>query len=281
MRVMRHAPAKINLCLYITGRRDDGYHLLDSVMGFTKWGDTVTVETASAFGLTVTGPMKHQIGLDLLITDKGSPNLIVRAIHAMCDMVGKPPLFRVTVDKHIPVGAGLGGGSSGAAAVMHAVNEIWGEPLSIGQLCDIGVNLGAEMPVCLRQISARVQGIGDIITPLFLPDLPIVIVWPEKPLLTKDVFDVFSKSGQGFDEPLQNDLPEDMKKAGNSLTSAAISLCPEINGIIEKIHGQNGCKFARMSGSGSACFGVFNTHDHAIQAAKRFPNAIVTIAGGC
>ena len=154
------APAKINLNLNITGRRDDGYHTLDSIMTFTKWGDEITVTPADELQFTVDGPYATIFTPELLSVERDSPNLIIRALWMMTDKAQQEPRFHIHLTKNIPTGAGLGGGSNDAAIVMKALNEYWNIGLSIEDLCAMGLTLGAELPVCLHGKPAHVRGIG-------------------------------------------------------------------------------------------------------------------------
>ena len=277
MPVTKHAPAKINLNLHITGRRPDGYHTLDSFMVFTEWGDTVTVTESNEPSMSVTGTRADIIHGDLLSMDRTSPNLIIRALHAMGDACGKAPNIHIDLVKEIPSGAGLGGGSSDAAATMLALNELWGYPLTMTQLCDIGLTLGAELPVCLAQKPSRVQGIGDIVKPLRdVPTYPIVIVWPDKELLTKDVFQAFKARNGHFDPPLNGRSIEDLQVTINGLQQTAITLQPDIESILNQLGNADGCTLARMTGSGAACFGLFETSEQAESASILFKNAVAT-----
>ena len=267
----RRAPAKLNLSLNIVGRRDDGYHLLDSVMVFTRWGDEILLTPAGEFKLTAEGPYVHIFTQQLLSTDKGSPNLIVRAVYLMAEQAGKTPAFHIHVVKNIPAGAGLGGGSSDAAAVMHMLNDYWDMNLSPEELCRMGLALGAELPVCLRAEPTRVRGIGDVLEPLVMPELHVLIAWPDEELLTKDVFSRYRQSGMDF-----SSFDGDWLQANNDLTAAAIELCPPIGEILSDLQDCDGVIVARMSGSGSACFGIFDTRQAAEAAAPKFGNAVVT-----
>lgn len=267
----RIAPAKINLNLAITGRRNDGYHLLDSTMIFTLWGDEITLKSSDQFRLTADGPYSNIFTGNLLATDEGSPNLIVRAVYLMAKKAGKNPDIHIHVTKNIPAGAGLGGGSSDAATVMHMLNEYWDMGLSIDEMSSMGLTLGAELPVCLFAKSARVTGIGDSIKPVTIKNMHLLIVWPDNALLTKDVFEAY----RGMELPF-NEATEDWQDGNNDLTGAAIELCPEIGEILSKLSESDQCTIARMSGSGSACFGVFESKQAADKAARQFDNAIVT-----
>ena len=257
------APAKINLNLSITGRLDNGYHTLDSVMVFTQWGDEMIIKPAKQFTLTADGPYSNIFTGALLSTNRGAPNLIVKAVYMMADKANCNPDIHVHVTKNIPAGAGLGGGSSNAATIMRALNDYWDIGLSIDELCAMGLTLGAELPVCLRGIPSRVMGIGDVIEPIAIESKIMLITWPDLPLMTKDVFDLYRQS------------PENGRK--NDLMVSAVSLCPEIGKLIAQLQSSEGCEGASMSGSGSACFGVFGSVDQANDAVPKFKNAVVTM----
>ncbi len=259
------APAKINLNLRITGRREsDGYHLLDSNMVFTRWGDEIIITPSNEFTLTADGAYANVFTGELLSTNRGAPNLIVKAVYMIADKANRTPDIHVHITKNIPSGAGLGGGSSDAAAVMHALNDIWDLGLSINELCAMGLELGAEIPVCLHAKPSRVTGIGDVIEPIEISPLNLLITWPDTPLLTKDVFDVYRQNPQIGSEGV------------NHLADAAISLCPEIKDLIDKLHHSEGCQSASMSGSGSACYGIFETIQQAEIACAQFKNGVTT-----
>ena len=267
------APAKINLNLNIVGQRKDGYHLLDSVIVFTDWGDDIAIKFASEFRLTADGPYFNIFTAELLSTNRGAPNLIVRAVYLMADKAGRKPDIHVHVTKNIPTGAGLGGGSSDAAAVMHALNKLWNMDLSLDELCAMGLKLGAELPVCLYGRAARVTGIGDIITPVDIESLHMLVTWPDTGLLTKDVFAVYRRHcGEGRND----DFMEWLQSANNDLAPAAIELCPDIGELLSELSKSDGCISAQMSGSGSACFGIFDDETKAIATAKKFKNKVVT-----
>jgi 4-diphosphocytidyl-2-C-methyl-D-erythritol kinase len=270
-----HSPAKINLNLHITGRRGDGYHLIDSHMVFTKWGDTITLTPSEKLSFTVDGDCASMFIGDLKSVNRTSKNLIIQAVYAMADRANRDPQFNINLTKNIPSGAGLGGGSSNAATTMLAINEQWNNPFTTDDLYKIGLTLGAELPVCLYQKTAHVQGIGDIVNPMPLGEIPsnIVIAWPDESLLTKDIFQTYQNNGQEFDLPFGNDLDLIAK---NSLQSVAIQLCPDIQGIIMKMKQSDGCIQSKMTGSGSACFGLFDCPNNAKNAAELFQNSTVT-----
>lgn len=250
------APAKINLFLHITGRREDGYHTLQSLMAFCDVGDTLDITPAAKFSLTVNGPFADACG-------PVADNLITRAAKLMEEATGRVAAIAIALHKNLPPGAGLGGGSSDAACVMHALNRLWGQKLHSHALKTIGLKLGAELPVCLEGRSCLVEGVGEIITPVLdLPVLHGVLVWPGKPLKTPDVFRAFTdapvySNPAGFSGP-QDDWHDIIKAGGNNMTGAASSLLPDIRDALQSL-GKSGAQAVRMSGSGSTCFGLFDS----------------------
>jgi 4-diphosphocytidyl-2-C-methyl-D-erythritol kinase len=265
------APAKINLNLNITGRRDDGYHTLDSIMTFTQWADEITITPSDRLQFAVDGPYASIFTPELLSVERDSPNLIIRALWMMADTVKKEPNFKIQLTKNIPAGAGLGGGSSDAAVIMKALNKYWNMALSMDELCAMGLALGAELPVCLHGTSARVTGIGDIIEPVNIPPQHILITWPDHELSTIEVFTHYRQSGLPFTQ-----FDGDWQSSQNDLTGASIELCPHIGELLSILMDCDGCKIARMGGSGSSCFGIFETAEQAQRALKCFTNGIVT-----
>ncbi len=176
------APAKINLYLHITGKHADGYHLLDSLMVFTDIADAITAEKADAITLRVSGEFADNSG-DI------SDNIVIKAARALADSAGVKAGASISLQKNIPVGAGLGGGSSDAAATLRLLNTLWGINYSDEKLAQIGLTLGADVPFCLYGRPAFVSGIGEVIGAA--PDLPqfwILLANPRKVLSTKDVF---------------------------------------------------------------------------------------------
>lgn len=232
------APAKVNLTLHVTGRRGDGYHLLDSLVAFADVGDDVTV--APGRGLTVTGPFARGVPTD-------GRNLVLRAL----DLAQAPRA--VTLDKHLPHPAGIGGGSSDAAAVLRLV----GAGLSAEQV----LSLGADVPVCLLARGARMSGIGEIVRPVALPRLCAVLVNPGLSVPTPEVFRALTTP----DNAPMGDLPE-WENAGdlirwlgtmrNDLEPPALTVAPAIGDVLDAIR-QSGAGLARMSGSGATCCGLY------------------------
>ncbi|MGK9165792.1 4-(cytidine 5'-diphospho)-2-C-methyl-D-erythritol kinase [Inquilinus limosus] len=252
------APAKVNLYLHVVGWRDDGYHLLDSLVAFADVGDVLTLEEANAPRLTVTGPFGGVI-------PAGEDNLALRAVRRLAAAVGRPDGIAVTLDKRLPVAAGIGGGSADAAAVLRGLATLWDLARDDPRLADVAAGLGADVPVCLAGRTAWLGGIGERLDPG--PDLagmPILLVNPGVPLSTPDVFR--ARSG-GFSaearfaeaRPTPERLCTLLAGRGNDLAAPAMSLAPVVGEVLAALAAQPGCRLARMSGSGATCFGLFDT----------------------
>lgn len=173
------APAKLNLFLHIVGRRTDGYHLLQTAFQLLDWGDTVRLRPRTD------GAIVRVAGL----TDVAPENdLAVRAAHALRAATGVATGADIAVDKRIPVGGGLGGGSSDAATVLVALNAIWGTGLDLDALAEVGLALGADVPVFVRGHSAWAEGVGEKLTPIELPPRHFVMLDPHVHVPTADLF---------------------------------------------------------------------------------------------
>ncbi|GGF49799.1 4-diphosphocytidyl-2-C-methyl-D-erythritol kinase [Mameliella alba] len=256
------APAKINLTLHVTGQRADGYHLLDSLVMFADVGDRVTVARASEMSLRVTGPMAAGVPDD-------ARNLCWKAAEAF----GEP--VAITLDKHLPAAAGIGGGSSDAAAVLRGMEQLFGRPSGV-HLPD----LGADVPVCMLAHAARMQGIGEQVTPLDLQPLDVILVNPRVEVSTPAVFKALDRR----DNPPMTPMPEGprsrdvltwLAEQRNDLEAPASDLRPEIGQVLRELSFLDGVRLVRMSGSGATCFAVFESrglHEVMAQEMRRnFP----------
>ena len=164
------APAKVNLYLHVVGRRSDGYHLLDSLAVFAGVGDRLTVSPSDRLTLSVTGPFAAGLADE-------ADNLVLRAAQRLADRAGIAPTGTLALEKILPVASGIGGGSADAAATLRLLSRFWGLP-TIG-LAEIGIGLGADVPVCLAGQPAIMSGIGDVLAPApRLPELGIVLANP-------------------------------------------------------------------------------------------------------
>jgi 4-diphosphocytidyl-2-C-methyl-D-erythritol kinase len=266
--VTKSAPAKINLALHVTGRRADSYHDLDTLALFADCGERVVVEQADGLRLRIEGPFAASVPDD-------ETNLVLAAarIFFLTESFGYKALLKLK--KTIPIESGLGGGSSDAAATFHALNRYFKTGLDDQQLAGLGRDLGADVPMCVYGKALRARGIGDVIEPLStLPPLPIVLVWPGKPLSTASVFARL----QNVSNPPLPDLPdafptvEDvagyLAGARNDLQAAAIGIEPVIGDALEALAATDQCLLARMSGSGSACFGLYPSRAEADAAGR-------------
>lgn len=257
------APAKVNLSLHITGKRADGYHLLESVMVPVTLYDEVDIQPGGPLRCVCTGPFASQLS--------HANNLAENAAKTLAAHAGIPiPAVTITIEKNIPVGAGLGGGSSDAAAVLTLLNRHLGLGYDTPTLRQIGLGLGADVPFFIEAQAAFVSGIGEHISPFpTAPALPLVLVNPGVFLSTASVFThqpiAFSSPSAPLDIfPSVEDLPH----YRNDLEPNAISLQPVIQDVLYSLHQQEGCHLARMSGSGATCFGLFATPELATRAAQ-------------
>jgi 4-diphosphocytidyl-2-C-methyl-D-erythritol kinase len=261
------APAKINLFLRVCGKTDAGYHLLDSAVVFTCFGDHLTIEPANDDQLIITG--EFATGLDS--ADNNQVMAALRGFRAAGGVIGR---LLITLEKNIPVGAGLGGGSADAAAVLRAVNDLSSMPLGTDALNQLAANLGADVPVCLAGGCQRIAGIGESMTPIDLDFAgSILLVNPRIPLSTKDVFTRFTGPKSGFAGSLSNLDTAGIVGLGNDLTAVAVELAPVINSCLDHLARSKGAIATAMSGSGASCFALFNYIDDAEFAAAEFENA--------
>ena len=267
--VMMTAPAKVNLTLHITGRRDDGYHFLESLVVFTAFGDELQLQSGHHDKLELSGPFADTTG-DV------STNVCLHALQMFRDAGGTLDPVHIRLQKHIPVGAGLGGGSSDAAAVLRYANAITPTPLPVSTLHDIAQRLGADVPVCLDGKAAVMRGIGEDLTAVTpAPTGHILLARPDVMLSTPEVFLAFKASGRAVSAPSDQMTGMESLMAGrNDLQDAAISLCPEVGNLLDVITSLADGHFrrqgvARMSGSGSACFALFETAQTCQDAAAK------------
>lgn len=259
------APAKINLALHVCGRRDDGYHLLDSLVVFAGCGDRVSVEAADTLTLALTGPFAAGLAAE-------ADNLVLRAARFLAGDSRRGAA--ITLEKNLPVASGIGGGSSDAAATLIACAALWGLNARALLRADLAAALGADIPVCLARAPALMRGIGEDVTALDrLPPLWMVLANPGQPLATKAVFATLrGRFGKPL-EPLPPRLDADgllayLERQRNDLTAPALELMPRIGMILDALASTPGCKLARLSGSGATCFGLY-TEESAAQAAAK------------
>ncbi len=266
------APAKINLTLHVTGRRTDGYHLLDSLVAFAPVGDHLELSDGNTLSLTVEGPEAQGVPADM-------DNLALRA----ADLVRLGRGTTITLTKNLPAASGIGGGSADAAASVRAAlmleDDAGSEILALGPeiLVDTRLRpllgLGADIPMCLLPAPLRARGIGEKITFHTLPPLPAVLVNPRRMVPTGAVFAAL----KGRDNPPMPETLPDFADADaligwlatqrNDLEAPAIEVAPVIADVLSILSQTEGCQLARMSGSGATCFGLYPDEDQARAAA--------------
>lgn len=256
MTVEAFAPAKINLTLHVTGQRSDGYHLLDSLVVFADFGDHLRVADANELSLTVTGPMAKGVPTD-------AANLVIEAA-GFAGVSG----VQVVLDKQLPAEAGIGGGSSDAAAMLRAIAELKNIDVPAG--CEA---LGADVPVCLVAKASRMRGTGERLSSVSaLPALFAVLVNPGLSVPTPAVFKALKhKDKAAMPEVIpafetRQDVADWLALMRNDLEAAAVSLHPGIGEVLATLSGISGVQLARMSGSGATCFALFDDLVHAQSA---------------
>ena len=265
---------KVNLYLHIIGKRADGYHNLDSLVAFPEIGDEILVSPSNSINLKITGKFKKELNK--------KENLILKAIKLLKNRKMGADIHLI---KETPISAGLGGGSSNAAVTLKLLSKLWNVPLPpINEL----VLLGADIPVCMDWRLQRMQGIGEKNSFVVSPgSLWIVLLNNGDRVPTSTVFQsVTQNEFSGLvNVPRLNEkniLIKFLKSTGNDLERAAIKNFPIIDYLINSLNLTSGCLVARMSGSGSTCFGLYEKKDEAEKAKKhllnKFPNAWIKVA---
>ncbi|GAN81915.1 4-(cytidine 5'-diphospho)-2-C-methyl-D-erythritol kinase [Acidocella aminolytica] len=264
MSLTSFAPAKVNLYLHVTGKRSDGYHLLDSLAVFPAVGDKVTVSEAASLSLSLSGPFGAAL-------EGEADNLLLQAARSLAQDSGAA----LALEKNLPVASGIGGGSADAAACLRALCKLWG--VQGADLPALALHLGADVPVCLRSIPARMQGIGEVLAPApRLPEFGMVLVNPGVAVPTPSVFK--ARRG-GFTPapmlpaiwPNAAAMASALKRCTNDLQAAAITIQPVIGEVLATLSTLPGVLLARMSGSGATCFALFATPAEAEAAAAQIP----------
>jgi 4-diphosphocytidyl-2-C-methyl-D-erythritol kinase len=238
------APAKLNLFLHITGRRPDGYHLLQSAFMLIDWHDTLHFERRTG----------ARLSREDLSTPLPADDLTLRAARALQQATGTGEGAHLQVEKRIPAEAGMGGGSSDAASCLLALNRLWNLRLPLSALEQIGLSLGADVPFFLRGRNAWVEGVGEQITPIALPRARFAVVKPARGLATKDIFAHPALKRNSSGATIAGFAANPFGFGHNDLEPVARQLCPEVGEAVEWL-GSQGLQ-ARMTGSGSAVFAL-------------------------
>lgn len=255
------APAKINVFLHVTGRRDDGYHLLDSGVVFADIADDIVLRKSEVYSLSMRGPFAKAL-------PDTQDNLISKAVKIFEITTGRQAKVAIELTKNLPPAAGIGGGSADAACVLRGLCRLYDVASGEAKWTKPLMSLGADVPVCFAGRPARVKGAGESFLE-FDPDLAgrdIVLANPMKPCPTNSVFRAYDES-----------IPREMEhidvhasdKTRNDLLPAACSIVPEIGRILEIIRTQTAPQHAGMSGSGATCYGIYDNTDSAQRAAQK------------
>jgi len=266
--VVASAQAKVNLYLHVTGRRADGYHLLDSLIAFAAVGDTIDVRPADTLRLSISGPFAAAV-------PTGPQNLVLRAARALAEHAGVGARADIRLTKRLPVAAGIGGGSADAAAALRALMALWSVSLAAEDLQSLALSLGADVPVCLAGHPACVGGIGeDIVEAPRLPPCWLVLVNPGVELSTPAVFKrrngPFSREAPLRAPPADaEELAKHLAERRNDLTAAAVALRPVVGTVLTELDLLPGTLLSRMSGSGATCFALFAAREDAERGARR------------
>lgn len=263
------APAKINLTLHVTGQRDDGYHLLDSLVAFADVGDRLSLAEADSWSISVHGPEAAGVPAD-------ENNLALKAAKLAAD---GSAAASITLEKLLPSASGIGGGSSDAAAALRGMHRLAGHAGSVlhaqAHDGDPILGLGADVPMCLAPDPKRVRGIGEDLEHLCLPTLAAVLINPRIEVGTPVIFRALQ---QKQNAPMPSDLPGFDKPEGliewlrgqrNDLEGPAVQIAPGIANVLAALRNSEHCALARMSGSGATCFGLFQTANQAKAAAEQ------------
>jgi 4-diphosphocytidyl-2-C-methyl-D-erythritol kinase len=269
--------AKVNLSLRVIGRRVDGYHDLESVVAFGDCADRLTLAPGGELSLKTTGPLAQACG-------DTSDNLVLKASMLLAARVPDLKVGAFTLDKVLPVAAGIGGGSADAAAAIRLLAKLNDLALDDPRLLEVALETGADVPVCLASHACDMTGVGETLLPLNLPKIPCVLVNPCVPVATRDVFEELGlRNGEllvgatdvlrGPDWPEPGSSLEDWVEAlaasSNDLEEPAMRIQPAIAEVIGVLSATNGAWLVRMSGSGATCFAIYENTADAGRAAER------------
>ena len=269
--------AKVNLSLRVVGRRMDGYHDIESVVAFADCADRLELEPGADLTLITTGPLAGACG-------ELADNLVLKAARLLAEAVPGLRLGAFTLEKLLPVAAGIGGGSADAAAALRLLARLNGLLPDDPRLQQVALATGADVPVCLLSRACDMTGVGEQLLPLKLPSMPCVMVNPRVPVATKDVFQALGlRKGEllvGASDVIEAPAwPEEgdsitkwidiLSTVPNDLEAPAMRIEPVIGDVLAALRASDGVKLARMSGSGATCFAIYGEAAHAQVAASK------------
>ena len=273
------AAAKLNLYLHVVGKREDGFHILDSLIAFASVHDTISVAPAEQLSLAIEGPFSASL-------ERDADNLVLRAARGLAAHAGQAPRAAITLIKRLPIASGIGGGSADAAAALLALVRLWGLSVAREDLMALALSLGADVPMCLGGRTSFAGGIGELLTPgPALPEVGLLLVNPGIAAPTPAVFrarrGALSKPARFADTPPDaKALAAILASRQNDLASPALTICPAIGEVLDALRGAAGCRLARMSGSGATCFGLFDDEATAKIAAAQVKDRGWWVAAG-
>ena len=261
------APAKINLFLHVLSKLPSGLHEIESLVVFSDIFDEINITESSKTSINVNGIMSKDLPYY-------KDNIIYKTINFIKYNFKIESHVSVFLRKNIPISAGLGGGSSDAASVIIGLCKLWDINIEDININDIAEEVGADVPVCLKRSPALIQGIGEKVETInSLPSMNALLINPKISLSTIEVFDQFDKLNKYPIDEKSNTQKLDLDGLvylNNDLEDAAISLVPMIKEVLNDLKKTNGCQFARMSGSGATCFGIFDKKENLLDAEKYF-----------
>jgi 4-diphosphocytidyl-2-C-methyl-D-erythritol kinase len=275
--LVENGRAKVNLTLRVVGRRVDGYHDLESVVAFADCADRLSLTPGSELNLTTTGPLAQDCG-------ETSDNLVLKAARLLGERVPDLKLGDFTLEKVLPVAAGIGGGSADAAAALRLLARANDLAIDDPRLIEVARLTGADVPVCLASRACVMTGVGETLLPLSLPTMPCVMVNPRLAVETREVFEALGlRHGEllvGATDVIRatawpeqgaslEDWVEVLSESFNDLAAPATRIQPVIDEVISALSATNGAWLARMSGSGATCFAIFENTPEAQRAARK------------
>ena len=260
------ASAKVNLCLQIVGQKSNGFHLLDSIVGFTEFGDHLSFKKSDELELTMKGAFSDQIPVD-------KSNLILKAAELLKKINNIKTGAHITLTKNLPPSAGLGGGSSDAAATIRGLSRLWDTDLP--EIDDL-MKIGSDLPVCINQKTQHMKGFGEVLEEInTFPNLPILLVNPLKKVSTQAVFRMLKNKKNPplskYEKLFQTkkDWINWLLLQRNDLMEPAVKVEPVISEVLRLISKQISVEKVSMSGSGATCFGIFENKSDCDLAMKR------------
>lgn len=257
------AYAKINVALHVRGRRDDGYHRLESLFVFAGDGDRIAGEATDdgAIDLVIDGPFGS--GLEV-----GSGNLVMKAARGLQAYLGEQRGAAIRLTKNLPVASGIGGGSADAAATLRLLMRLWDVRIDPQELAALALDLGSDVPACLASVTQLVGGRGEHLAGHPVADVdgrPMLLVNPGTAVSTAQVFAGWDRLDRG---PLDSDSLEGLIAGRNDLEQPAIALASAIADVLDALGQQSGVRLRRMSGSGATCFALFDGQADCADAAS-------------